>query len=350
MYTATQNKGAGNMSIIKEFFGNMPEGQAVYAYKMTNTSGISVTVLSLGGIVQQIVTPDKNGISGDIVCGFDTVEGYLTGGGYHGAIIGRYGNRIADGKFTLGGKEYTLCKNENNMTHLHGGASGFNLKLWDVECVRGENAESLVLRTVSEDGEEGYPGRLDVKVTYTLGNDNSLSIRYEADSDADTIFNPTNHTYYNLKGYAGGSVLNTELTLKCASYNTTDDRLIPTGIAPVAGTEFDFTSPRMIARPYDHNFLRTESGFGETAYAFDRFSGRTLTLYTDMPAVQLYTAGCMNEPVPFKKGVPQRPLHAFCLETQFCPDSPNHPDFPSCVLPKGRHFDSLTKFVFGVIG
>ena len=335
------------MSITKSYFGSTPDGKAVHAYTITNYSGVSATILSLGGILQKLIVPDRNGLSADIVCGFSTVDGYLTGGGYQGALVGRYANRISGGRFTLNGKTYQLACNEKGVTHLHGGDVGYNARIWNVE-MRPEESR-LVLSLFSPDGEENYPGNLSVRVTYTLGDDNALTIHYEADTDADTIFNPTSHVYYNLKGFDGGDVLDTELSLACDFYTPVNDLLIPEG-APVAvkGTDFDFTSSRPIGQAYDHNFLRRDTGYAKTAEAYDPSTGRTLTLYTDTPAIQLYTAGCMDGDVPFKKDIPQRPLHAFCLETQFSPDSPNRPDFASCVLKKGQHFSSTTSIVFGI--
>ena len=333
------------MSIIKNIFGD-----GVDSYTIQNKSGAKIRILTLGGIIAELWLADRGGDFADVVCGFDTVEGYLSGGGYQGALIGRYGNRIADGKFTLNGIEYTLAKNEKGISHLHGGVKGFDKKLWNAEPISGEGFDSLVLTCFSPDGEEGYPGNLSVKVTYTFTDENELKIIYEADTDADTPVNLTNHAYYNLSGYGASDVLSQRLVINADYYNDIDERFIPAG-APkaVKGTEFDFTSARAIGQGYDHNFvLRPAEGTRVIAKLWDDASGRSLELASDMPAVQLYTACMMNGKAPFKGEVPQRPLHALCLETQFSPDSPNRPDFPSCILRAGEHMYHETIFKFGV--
>lgn len=340
------------MKIQKELFGNMPDGRAVYKYTFTNKGGASVAILSLGGIVHQAFMPDRNGVFHDVVCGFDTVEGYLTGGGYIGALIGRVGNRIADARFTLDGKEYKLYKNNGNV-HLHGGKEGFNVKLWACEEFDCGTSGGLVLKYTSPDMEEGYPGELRVKVTYTFDDDNRLNIHYEAETDSKTVLNLTNHTYFNLNGYDGGSVMEQYIKMNADTYTPVDDvDQIPLHCAPasVEGTDFDLRTERKIAVPFDHNFnfTRPNGMIKRQVEAYDAESGRTLTVYTDLPAVQFYTGCVMNEPVPLKGGVPQRPLHAFCLETQYAPDSPNRPDFIPTVLEKGEKFDSQTIYEFGV--
>jgi len=336
------------MSVTQKVFGNMPDGRQVDAYTLTNANGISVTILTLGGIVQSLITPDKNGNTADIVCGFDKVEDYFNDNSYQGAIIGRYGNRIAGGKFTLNGKEYTLFCN-NGANHLHGGKEGFNLKLWGSSFKESANFDELTLTLTSPDGEEGYPGNLDMTVKYTLGADNGLTIHYSAICDADTVFNPTNHTYFNLNGYSGDDVSNTELMINCSKYIASGDDLIPLDGDPVdvENTIYDFRAARPIANLYDNTFVRDDEGFKKEAEVYAPESGRTLTVYTDQPGVHLYTAGSMNGKTAFKAGVPQRPFHAFCIETQHYPNTPNRPDYPSCVLKKGEKYDSFTKFVFG---
>jgi len=338
------------MSIAKALFGHMPDGRPVYSYTLENRSGAKVKILTLGGIIAELWVPDRNGKLEDIVCGFDSVEGYLTGGGYQGALIGRYGNRIADGKFTLNGKTYVLNKNENGISHLHGGKEGFDKKIWDAETKSGKGYDSLVLKYLSPDGEEGYPGNLQVTVTYTFTDDCALSIVYEADTDADTPVNLTNHAYFNLSGYGAGDVLPQRLFIDADRYDPVDEKLIPVGEpAPVAGTEFDFTTPRPIKQGYDHNFvLRPAAGMRKAAQLWDDNSGRTLEVFTDMPSIQLYTACMMDGQVPFKGGVPQRPLHALCLETQYAPNTPNRPNMPQCTLRPGEHMRHETVFKFGV--
>lgn len=339
------------MKTEKELFGKMPDGREVYKYTFTNKSGAGVSILSLGGIIHKIFMPDRDGRLKDIVCGFDTVEGYLTGGGYIGALIGRVGNRIADGKFTLDGKEYKLYKNDGN-AHLHGGKEGFNVKLWDCSVFDNGDNGGLVLKYTSPDMEEGYPGELRVTVTYTFDDENRLRIHYEAETDSKTVLNLTNHCYFNLNGYDGDSVMKQLIKMNADTYTAVDGDLIPLKCdpTPVEGTDFDLRTERPIGVPFDHNFNFTKPNgmIKRQAVVCDPESGRTLTLYTDLPAVQFYTGCVMNGPVPLKGGVPQRPLHAFCLETQYAPDSPNRPDFIPTVLEKGEKFDSQTVFEFGV--
>ncbi len=339
------------MNISKELFGNMPDGREVFKYTFTNKSGASVSFLSLGGIIHKIFMPDRDGSLKDIACGFDTVEGYLTGGGYVGALIGRYGNRIKDGKFTLDGVDYTLAINNGN-AHLHGGAAGFNVKLWDCEAEDLGSSGRLTLKYTSADMEEGYPGELKVKVTYTFGDDNRLAIHYEAETDKKTVVNLTNHCYFNLNGYDGDSVMKQLIKMSADTYTEVDDDLIPTpeNHTPVDGTDFDLRDEHPISVPFDHNFNFScwNGMLKKQVEVCDPESGRTLTVYTDLPAVQFYTGTVMNGPVNFKGGVPQRVLHAFCLETQYAPDSPNRPDFISCVLDKGEKYDTTTVYEFGV--
>ena len=339
------------MSIVKKPFGTYG-GKEVSAYTLTNRSGASLTVLTYGGIMNRLIVPDRNGKPAEIICGFDTVEDYLADrASYTGSLIGRYGNRISHGGFTLNGVFYALAANERGVNHLHGGNVGFNRRIWDAEAIEGEGEDRLVLTLFSPDGEEGYPGNLFVKVTYTFDDDTAVTIHYEADTDRDTVLNMTSHTYYNLNGYDGGSVMEQELMIDADRYDAVDENLVPVGEpVPVEGTAFDFRKNRQIAEPYDHNFiLNGKPGtLRRAAEAYDPVSGRTMTLYTDLPAVQLYTAVGMNGPTRFKGGVPQRKLHAFCLETQYSPDTPNRPYMPSCELKAGERYDSVTRFVFGV--
>lgn len=337
--------------ITKQLFGTFG-GKDVFAYTLTNKNGASVTVLTYGGIMSKLIVPDRNGKMGDIICGFDSIADYVAERkSYFGAIIGRYGNRISGGGFTLNGERYNIALNENGRCHLHGGNVGFNRKIWDADAVTGEGFDRLVLTLFSPDGEEGYPGNLYVTVTYTFDDDNALTIHYEADSDRDTVLNLTSHTYYNLNGYDGGSVLEQELMINADRYDEVNELLLPyREPVPVEGTAFDFRTLRPIGQTYDHNFVINGKP-GELrpgAEAYDPKTGRTLTMYTDTPAVQLYTAGGMNGKTPFKGGVPEKLYHAFCLETQFSPDTPNRPYMPQCTFKAGEKYDSTTKYVFGV--
>lgn len=344
-------------------FGILPvgasAGQPVDKYTFEAANGASVSILSLGGIIQSLTVPDKNGTLADIVCGFDSLDGYL-GDGYFGALIGRYGNRIGGAGFSLDGEHYSLFVNSGARDHLHGGKEGFNRKLWRCVPSVSEKEERGILRLfyTSPDGEEGYPGKLDVAVTYcfeALGGSCRLSVRYEAVTDQPTVVNLTNHSYFNLDGYDGGDVMSHRLWLDADSYTAVDEDLIPLPGAPadVAGTVFDFRSPRPIAHPFDHSFNftreRQNGMIRRRGEVVSPASGRRLTLFTSSPAVQLYTGCVMNGKIPFKGGVPQRPLHAFCLETQFAPDTPNRPDFLPCVLRPGEKYDFTTVFAFDTV-
>lgn len=351
-------------NIEKKLFGTLSDGEEVYAYTMKNAGGMSVKILSYGGAIAEIRVPDRNGCFTDVVGGYDCLNSYVNGDGYQGALIGRFGNRIAKGKFTLNGVDYTLFCNDG-ANHLHGGKCGFNAKVWDVEAIDGDEP-SLKLHLFSPDGEEGYPGNLSLTVTYRLSAENGLSVRYEATSDKDTVINLTNHSYFNLGGYASGSIHSHELMLDADTYLATDGGLIPTGeIKSVAGTPFDFRSARKIgdginadngdiklAGGYDHcfNFVggATEKPV-KRAELYDAASGRVMTVYTDQPCVQFYSGNFLkNERYPFKGGYRQSPQTLMCLETQRMPDSINHAGFTNCVLKAGEKYNSTTEYRFSV--
>ena len=349
--------------INKEFFGKKPDGSEVYAYTLTNKSGASARILTMGGILANLYMPDRDGKLADVIFGFDSVDDYLNGGGYQGALIGRYGNRIGSGRFTLNGVTYQLALNDNGKNHLHGGNVGFNQKLWDVVPFETADSCGLILTLISPDGEENYPGKLDVKVTYTLTDKNELKIHYEAESDADTIVNLTNHSYFNLGGYSSGNILDHTLWVDADSITEINGDLIATGKAyPVGGTPFDFRTPEKIGARiesddpqikfgggYDHNFNLTKgSTFAKVAELYDEKSGRVMSVYTDQPGVQIYTSNMMNGDVKFKGGLSQIPRSAVCLETQHAPDSPNHPDFPTTTLRAGEKYDTTTVYAFDV--
>ncbi len=350
------------MAIAKDLFGTLECGTPVYRYTMENQNRTRVAILNFGGAIQSLCVPDKDGRLADVVCGYDDIGSYEKGDGYQGALIGRFGNRIAKGKFTLDGKEYTLYTN-NNGNHLHGGKVGFSHRIWDVTERDGDDP-ALVLHLLSPDGEEGYPGNLDVTVTYTLTSDNRLSIHYEATTDKTTPINLTNHAYFNLGGFSSGSVLDHELSMDASGFLETDDELIPTGtILPVKDTPFNFRrtktvgadffadyEPLHIAGGYDHCMVFTPSDKKEIvlrATLRDPRSGRTMRVLTDQPCVQLYTANFMkNAAYPFKGGYPQHPQNALCLETQHMPDSPNHDHFTDALLRPGEKYDFTTVYAF----
>lgn len=335
-------------------FGKTADGTPVERYVLTNGK-VTAKVMTYGGIITDLIVPDRNGKPGDVVLGFDTLDGYLKGHPFFGATVGRYANRIAKGKFSLDGKEYTLAVN-NGPNTLHGGNKGWDKYVWKVEK---SSDTSLTLSHTSPDGDEGYPGKIDATVTFTVTNDNALRIDYTAKTDKATPLNLTNHTYFNLGGPASGVIDDHVLQLEVDSFTPVDDTLIPTGkIAPVRGTPLDFTRPTAIgsryneltAEPkgYDHNFVLR--GHGEltalAARVTDPKSGRVMEVYTTEPGVQLYTSNFMDGTLKGKGEVVYKQHGAFCLETQHYPDSPNHPEFPSSILKPGETFKSTTIYKF----
>jgi aldose 1-epimerase len=350
----------GAPMVKTEAFGTTPGGKAVDLYTLTNSHGIEVRVMTYGGIIVSVKTPDKNGKLGDITLGFDSLAGYLDKNPYFGALVGRYGNRIAKGKFTLDGKEYKLAVN-NGPNALHGGLIGFDKVVWQAEPFTKDNSSGLTLKYTSADGEEGYPGTLHVAVTYTLDDKNEFSIHYHATTDKATPLNLTNHTYFNLAGEGRGSILGVELTLNADHFTPVDSTLIPTGkIASVQGTPFDFTKPYTIGARindkdeqlefgggYDHNFVVNRKGPGlvMAARAYDPVSGRVLEVDTTEPGFQIYTGNFLDG-VHGKNGHVYNKRDAFCVETQHYPDSPNHPNFPSTILRPGHAYESTTVWKF----
>lgn len=352
------------MSIKKKLFGILADGREVYSYTLKNANGMSAKILNYGGTIVKLKVADRNGCFTDVVGGYDCLESYVGGDGYQGALIGRFGNRINKGKFTLEGVDYTLFIN-NNDNHLHGGEFGFDKKVWDAETIDGDEPV-LKLHIVSPDGDEGYPGNLDLTVTYKLSAENGLSIRYEATTDKSTPLNLTNHTYFNLGGYASGSIHSLELMIDADTYLPTDERLIPTGeMRSVSGTPFDFRTPKKIgtdinsecldiklAGGYDHCFNFTGGKTAEPikrCELYDEKSGRVMSVYTNQPCVQFYSGNFLtNEKYPFKGGYPQRVQTLLCLETQHMPDSINQDGFTDCVLRPGEKYDFTTEYRFSV--
>ncbi len=355
------------MSIIKNFFDKTPDGRDVYCYTMENRSGMKLRVLDFGGIVTELWVADRDGNFSDIVGGYDNIKSYIEDTTFFGAIIGRFANRIKDSKFVLDGVEYKITPTEAGGHCLHGGRAGFDAKTWEVEAIDGDEP-TLKLFASSEDGEEGFPGKMSVCVTYTLTSDNAWRIHYHATTDKPTIINMTNHSYFNLGGYFSGSILDTVLMLDADSYIPTDADLIPTGeIKSVEGTPFDFRSPKSIGRDikaenrdlylacpayngYDHCFNFVGGASKEAikrGEAYDLRSGRVLELYTDAPCVQLYTGNFVNnEKYPLKGGYKQSVQTMFCLETQSMPDSINHEGFTDAILRPNEEYDTVTEFKF----
>lgn len=348
--------------IKRKTFGYLTDGREVSLFTLCNGKDMKVRITDYGGAVVQIKVPDRYGRVSDVVCGYDSFEDYLEDTEHQGALIGRCGNRIAKGHFVLDGKKYDLCIN-NGVNHLHGGAEGFDRKLWESQIKDGDEPE-LVLHYLSCDGEENYPGNLDVTVTYKLTADNGLSINYRATTDKKTVVNLTNHSYFNLAGYAAGPVYDHTLWIDADAYTPTDDTLIPTGeLRNVEGTPFDFRTPKTIGQDfnsdnedlkkgkgYDHNFcLNGQGELACKAILRDPRSGRGMKVITDQPGMQVYTANYMNSPIhPFKNGRVQELNCAVCLETQAYPDSINHKNFPSVVLDVGEEYNTTTIYKFFV--
>ena len=356
-------------SVTQAPFGTTPDSQAVEIYTLTNPHGIQVRAMTFGGIIVSLKTPDRTGELGDIVLGYDDLAHYVANSPYFGAIIGRYANRIAKGRFTLDGKTYQLPVNDGPNS-LHGGTKGFDKRVWDAHSVQTDSTVGVVFHRVSPDGEEGYPGNLDVTVTYTLKDDDELVIDYRATTDEDTPVNLTQHSYFNLDGAGNGDVLAQELMVNADSYTPIDSTFIPTGqIAPVAGTPFDFRTLTAIgaridddnqqlkwAGGYDHNFVlnRPDSlpadALVHAVHALDPKSGRTLDVYTTEPGIQIYTGNFLDGTITGKDGKVYVHRGAFTVETQHYPDSPNEPSFPSTILHPGQTYQSRTVWKFGVQG
>ena len=350
----------GKNVIRKEVFGTTPDGHSVNLYTMTNAHGMEVRAMNYGGIVVSLRVPDRSGTLADVVLGYDDLKPYLTNKPYFGALIGRYGNRIADGKFTLDGVEYHLAKN-NGPNSLHGGLEGFNKVLWHAESAESNRGVELVLTYTSKDGEEGFPGNLKTNVTYTLTEQNELIFEYEARTDKATPVNLTHHGYFNLAGEGNGDVLEHELMLNADRFTPVDKTLIPTGeLRSVIGTPLDFTKPNAIgtrihenfeqlaiAGGYDHNFVihRKGDSLELTARVYEPRSGRVMEVLTTEPGVQFYSSNFLDGEQG-KKGHIYNKHAAFCLETQHFPDSPNHPDFPSTLLRPGQAYHSQTIYKF----
>ena len=348
------------LTLKADSFGSMPDGTPVKIYTLANSRGMTVKITEYGGIITELWVPDRQGKPGDVVLGFDKLEEYTKGHPFFGAIAGRVANRIAKGKFTLDGKDYTLAVN-NGPNHLHGGKVGFDKKVWKSRALPAtERAVAVEFTYTSADGEEGYPGTLAVKVTCTLTDDNELRIDYEAVTDQATPVNLTNHSYFNLAG--GGDVLGHLLRLYADRYTPADAGLIPTGeIAPVKGTGLDFTQPRRIgeriaefesfAKGYDHNFVINGGGSKLTlcARVEEPTSGRVLEISTTEPGVQLYTGNHLDGKRTGVGGIVCSRHAGFCLETQHYPDSIHKPQFPPVVLRPGRTFRSTTVMKFSAM-
>ena len=342
-------------------FGTTKEGTAVNLYKLTSANGMSVTVTNYGGIVTSILVPDRQGKLADVVLGFDSLDGYLGEHPYFGAIVGRYGNRIANGRFSIGANTYTLAKN-NGENALHGGLRGFDKAVWSAKEFTEKGARGVELNYLSKDGEEGYPGDLDISVRYTLTDGNELKIDYSAKATKSTVVNLTNHSYFNLAGQGEGDILGHEVTIHADRFTPVDAGLIPTGeLRSVTGTPFDFTSRTAIGDRinadneqikfgggYDHNFVLNGRGglMRPVAEVLEPKSGRTMLVHTTQPGMQFYTGNFLDGTIRGKGGKIYGKRYAFCMETQHFPDSPNKPAFPSTLLKPGEQYLTQTSYTF----
>lgn len=351
------------MKIKKRPFG-MVDGKPVDLFVLENSNHLEMKVTNYGGIVVSLVVPDRDGNMDDIVLGYNQLEAYVKHNPYFGAIIGRYGNRIGNAQFTLEGQKYTLAKNEGE-NNLHGGIKGFDKVVWDAKPVMDDDYVGLILKYLSKDGEEGFPGNLDVTVKYILNNDNEFRIDYRATTDKTTIVNLTNHSYFNLTGEGSGDILGHEVVINAERFTPVDETLIPTGeLAPVEGTPMDFRIPTAIGaridadyeqlkigKGYDHNFVLNKDQEGAmtlAATAYEPASGRFMEVFTTEPGMQFYTGNFLNGMIG-KSGKPYNFRNAFCFETQHFPDSPNKPEFPSVVLRPGEEYKTTTIYKFSTI-
>lgn len=347
--------------IKKQTFGMTASQEPVYLYTLTNANGLEARIMTYGATVVSLKVPDRQGKLADVVLGYDSLEGYLKNSPFFGAIVGRYGNRIGKGRFSLNGKQYTLAKNNGENT-LHGGIKGFDKVVWKAKEAKRKDGASLSLTYLSKDGEEGFPGNLSVTVVYTLTNNYELKIEYSATTDKITVVNLTHHSYFNLAGE--GSILNHELMIDANRFTPVDEGLIPTGeLRSVKGTPMDFTRPSLIGaridqqdeqltfgKGYDHNWVLNNPGpkLAFAARAYEPGSGRVMEVFTTEPGLQFYSGNFLDGTITGKGGQVYKQRYGFCLETQHFPDSPNKPKFPSTVLKPGQHYKSTTIYKFSV--
>jgi aldose 1-epimerase len=349
--------GEEKMGVKKDFFVKTKDGQSVYSYMLTNANGLKAKVIDYGAILIELYVPDRDGKAGDVVLGYPALENYAGDGWKMGATVGRCANRISNASFVIDGVEYKITANLNK-DHIHGGKAGFNDRLWKAEPFESNKGAGVRMTYLSKDGEEGYPGNLEVTVIYTLTNNDELRIDYEAKTDKATVVNLTNHSYFNLAGHNGGDVLGHELMINAEKYTVTDKLHIPTGeIKAVKGTAFDFTKPMTIGSRikeagglYDMNYCINQAqrdALTLAARVVEPRSGRVMEVYTTQPGVQLFTPN-FTTALKGKGGTAYKGYGAFCLETQHYPDSPNKPNFPSTVLRPGEKYSQVTIHKFSV--
>jgi aldose 1-epimerase len=358
---------AKDATVNKAVYGTTPSGDVVDLYTLTNSTGMEVRAITLGGIITSLRVPDRDGKLGDVALGLEGLDGYLRNPPFFGAIIGRYGNRIARGQFTLDGKTYSLAIN-NPPNHLHGGTRGFDKAVWKAESFMKDDTVGIVFTHTSPDGDEGYPGNVSLRVTYTLTPRNELQVEYQATTDKATPINLTQHTYFNLAGEGSRDILDHVLQIYASRYTPVDSTLIPTGeLSSVENTPFDFRNPTAIGariaandqqirygNGYDHNYVLDraagESGLVPAAHVVEPTTGRVLDVSTTEPGMQFYTGNFLDGTLKGKSGHSYNRRTGFCLETQHFPDSPNKPSFPTTVLRPGETFSSKTVFAFSTIG
>ncbi len=356
--------GARGPSVTRQPFGTLPDGSPVEIFTLTNAGGMEVRAMTFGGIIVSLRVPDRDRRIDDVVLGFDTAAEYVTKSSpYFGAIVGRYANRIAKGRFTLDGQAHQLAIN-NGPNHLHGGLTGFDKVIWRGEPFKNDAGSGVVFTHTSADGDQNYPGTLQARVTYTLTDRNELTVDYRATTDKPTIVNLTQHSYFNLAGQGSRTILGHQLQINADRYTPVDATLIPTGErSPVEGTPLDFRRQRVLGSyidadheqirnggGYDHNFVLRTAGTAPqlAARVFDPTTGRTLEIATTEPGLQFYSGNFLDGTLVGKQGRVYQKRTGFCLETQHFPDSPNHPDFPSTVLRPGQEYTSRTVWTFGV--
>jgi len=348
-------------SALLQAYGKLSDQTPINQVTLTNSNGVSVDVINYGGIITRIETPDSNGNMGNIVLGMDNLEDYTNSSTYFGAIIGRFGNRIANGQFSLNGTDYQLATNDGD-NHLHGGIQGFDKKVWTMAPFSTENSAGVTLSLVSPDGDQGYPGELTTQVTYTLTNKNTLDMQFVATTNKPTIINMTQHSYFNLAGK--GDILDHQMQINSSAITPVDGGLIPTGeLMQVAGTPFDFRNAKAIGKEiniddeqlklgkgYDHNFVlknKPNHDLIEAANVYEPNSGRTLTVYTEEPAVQFYSGNFLDGSTKQASGLVHKFRSGFCLEPQHFPDAPNQPTFPSTTLMPGDVYSTRIVYEFG---
>jgi aldose 1-epimerase len=357
----TEPDSAQMVTINESPFGNLPDGSAVTLYTFRNAHGTEMKIINYGGYITSLRTKDRAGVIEDVVLGYDSLSGYLKAPSFFGCIVGRYGNRIAKGQFKLDGKNYTLVKN-NGENHLHGGTKGFDKVMWSGTPSTSADGASLTLTYLSKDMEEGYPGNLQVTVTYTLTNDNEVKIDYEATTDKKTVLNLTNHSYFNLSGNTKRNILDHKLSLAASKFLPVDQTLIPTGeLKDVKGTPFDFTKPEVVGKRINDDDPQIKAGIGYDhcwifdkepgalalgATLYDSISGRYMEMFTTEPGTQFYSGNFLNGKVTGKFNTVYEQRYGLCLETQHFPDSPNRPEFPTVVLNPGEVYRTTTIYKF----